>query len=263
MKKVLFAVAALATISTIPATAADMRARPVQKAPAMVAAMPAWNWSGFYIGGQVGYQWSDDDHSVTATGVPGFGTFGPFLFESDGAVYGGHAGFNWQAGQWVFGIEGDYEGSNVEGDGTFFPTGLSSTFNLEQKWQASLCGRLGWVAWDRALIYATGGVAWAKFSNSGTFDTGGATITEGSSDTVNGWTIGGGIEWAMWQNWSARIEYRYTDFDSFSFTSTNFAPAVVTTDDLTFHTVRVGLSWRFGDWGKGPMAGKGPVVGKY
>ena len=265
MKKVLFAVAALATVSTIPAIAADMRARPApayKAAPAMVA---AHNWTGFYIGGQVGYQSSDDDHSNTSSSADGT-TTGPFLFDSDGAVYGGHAGFNWQVGQWVWGIEGDYEGSGVDG-GYTLATGIGaspagSSLSLEQKWQASIRGRLGW-AWDRALLYVTGGFAWSEFDVGFTTPAGGG-FAETLNDTMSGWTIGAGVEWALWQNWSARVEYRYTDFDSFSRPTTVLPIATtINVDDLNFHTIRFGVSWRFGDWGKGPMAGKGPVVGKY
>ena len=269
MKKVLFAVAALATISTLPAIAADMRARPApvyKAAPAMVA---AYNWTGFYIGGQVGYQWNADDHTVSGVvpvAVGGPGPVGPFFFESDGAVYGGHAGFNWQAGQWVFGVEGDFEGSSVKEDFSISLLGGTATLAFEQKWQASLRARLGWALWDRGMIYATGGAAWADFENSLVIFAGpGGPLTEPPfGDTVSGWTIGAGAEWALWQNWTGRIEYRYTDFESFGVAAAVSVPGgSATIDNLKYHTVRAGLSWRFGDWGKGPMAGKGPVVGKY
>ena len=260
MKKLLFVTIALVAMSSIPAVAADMRARPAPVYKAAPAAMvAAYNWTGFYLGGQAGYQWSAEDHTVASTGTT---TVGPFPFDSKGAVYGGHAGFNWQTGQWVFGIEGDYEGSSVDGFTAVAPFGLASTFAFDQKWQASLRGRLGWAFWDRGMVYATGGVAWAKFNNTGIFDVlgvGPGPQAETWSDTVHGWTIGAGVEWALlpnWNNWTGRVEYRYTDFDGFSIPSTTVPGATVTTDNLKFHTVRIGLSYRFGDWGKGPMVAR-------
>ena len=237
MKTFLLAGAALVAISLVPTMAADLGARPVYKAP--VAAMPAENWTGFYIGGQVGYQWNADDQSVSA----------------DGVVGGGHAGFNWQFGQWVLGAEGDFEGSGVKGDGTIpatAPVG-PGTYSIDQNWQASLRGRLGWT-WDRFMIYATGGGAWGNFDAVAT-NTGG--VSERWKDTLSGWTVGAGAEWGLWDNWTSRIEYRYTDFKSFDGTSSVISPgSSFGTDDLKFHTVRAGLSYRFGDFGKGPMVAK-------
>ena len=223
----------------------------------------AYNWTGFYVGGQVGYQWATDDHSHTSSSANST-TTGPFLYDSDGAVYGGHAGFNWQVGQWVWGIEGDWEGSGVDGGFTLAtPTlggGAGDSIAFEQKWQASLRGRLGW-AWDRTLLYVTGGAAWGKFDVA--FAAPSVGFAETLSDTLSGWTIGAGAEWAFWDNWSARVEYRYTDFDSFSRPTTVLPLATtISVDDVSYHTVRFGVSYRFGGFGKDPV-GKGPVVSRY
>ena len=112
------------------------------------------------------------------------------------------------------------------------------------------------------MLYTTGGVAWGKFDATAVNTPAGTSETW--SDTLTGWTVGAGVEWALWQNWTGRVEYRYTSFDKFTGVSSVVSPGgSFGTDDLTFHTVRAGLSWRFGDWGKGPMAGKGPVVTRY
>ena len=216
------------------ANAADLGRRPVYKAPPAAVVGP-YNWSGFYIGGQVGYQWGD--HSVSATEVPGLGTAGPFGFSSDGVVGGDHAGFNWQTGQWLFGIEGDFEASGVDGDLTVSVFGTdTSILGFEQKWQASLRGRLGW-AFDRSLIYVTGGGAWSRFEHTGSFDTtgvlGGPLVEPAWGNTASGWTIGGGFQHAFTDNLSARLEYRYTDFDSFNHASVAVPGATVHTNDLT------------------------------
>ena len=257
MKKLLFVTIALVAMSSIPAVAADLRAKPAPVYKAAPALAAPYNWTGLYVGGQVGYQWSAEDHTISSSGTT---TVGPFPFASKGAVYGGHAGFNWQFGQWVAGIEGDYEGSSVDGFTAVAPLGLASTFAFDQKWQASLRGRLGWAWWDGGMVYATGGIAWSKFDNVGIFDVTGARTTDiWSSGTLTGWTIGAGVEWAFspsWPNLTGRVEYRYTDFGDFTFASVAVPGATVLTDKLTFHTVRIGLSYRFGDWGKGPMVAR-------
>jgi outer membrane immunogenic protein len=248
MKRLFVASVIFVGLSSL-AQAADLprRTAPVYKAPPVVAA--PFSWSGFYIGGQVGYQWGGD-HNITATDAPGPTTLGPFPFKSNGIVGGGHAGVNWQTGQWVLGIEGDFEGSGVDGNLNVSVFGTdTSVLSFKQKWQASLRGRLGW-AFDRNLLYVTGGGAWSKFTHDATFDTtgvlGGPLVEPSWSDTVSGWTIGVGLEHAFTQNLSARVEYRYTDFDSFSHASVAVPPATVHTNDLTYSTVRVGLSYRFG-----------------
>ena len=99
-------------VGTVSASAADLAARPYTKAPVAVAAV--YNWTGFYIGGQVGYAWGDNRTTefVTATGLPsGFNQ----NYNTDGVVGGVHAGYNWQFGQFVFGLEGDVEGADIKG----------------------------------------------------------------------------------------------------------------------------------------------------
>ena len=111
MKKIALAAAAL-VIGTASASAADLAARPYVKAPAPIAVV--YNWTGFYIGAQVGYAWGDNStrEFVTVTGLPtGFNQG----FNTDGFVGGGHLGYNWQFGQFVFGLEGDIEGADING----------------------------------------------------------------------------------------------------------------------------------------------------
>ena len=267
MKKLLLVGVALVAISSVPAIAADMGARPAPVYKAAPAVVAPNNWTGFYVGGQVGYQWSDSD--LTSTLAVPFGGFpaGTLLssneLDAHGVVGGGHVGFNWQSGQLVFGIEGDFEWSGVDGSDIVLPTatafGLGAVpgpFAFSQNWQASLRGRLGWV-WDRFMVYATGGVAWMDYDLAITG--GGPPVTVSASHTATGWTIGGGLEWGMYANWTARLEYRFTQFKSESFTGPAGGPfAAVSSfgDDVDFHTVRVGLSYKFGDWGKGPVVGR-------
>ncbi len=113
----------------------------------------------------------------------------------------------------------------------------------------SLRARLGW-AWDRALIYATGGLAYASFDTGDNNFLGvgiNPFFANGDDDTVWGWTIGAGVEWAFTNNLTARLEYRYTSFDRDN--NTFFVtPGFNTDDSADFHAVRLGVSYKFGTY---------------
>ena len=243
-------------------------------AASMVGAMPPYYWSGLYVGAQAGYQWGDSEFTeigeAGSTVTPGTQT-GAGILAAKGVVGGGHVGVNWQVGQIVFGVEADFEGSGVDGAGTIIASTGNSAFNFEQKWQGSVRGRIGW-ARDRVLTYVTGGVAFAEHELALAFPATGtplATLTR--NETWTGWTLGTGVEWALWNNWTARLEHRYTKFEEERALGTTADPSTGTATfagfsyggDIKYHTIRAGLSYRFGDWGKGPVAGKGPVVTKY
>lgn len=240
MKLKLATLTAVAVVLAAPAFAADL-GRPITKAPAYVAA-PIVNWNGFYVGGQVGYQFGRNRVTELPSGFGGD-------YDVDGVVGGGHLGYNFQFGNFVLGIEGDIEGSGVEGNGLVAP-GVNSAF--ESRWQASLRGRLG-MTYGNALLYVTGGAAWADiktiYNNPGFPPQVGDTF----KDTQTGWTVGAGAEWMFAPAWSARVEYRYTDFGRFTdvLPTSGFGNY---RNDVDFHTVRVGVSYHFGG---------GPVVANY
>ena len=245
MKKVLLAGAAIAalTLGAFPAAAADLSNRPVYKAPMSVPVV--YNWTGFYIGGHVGYGWGSSDWNQTAS------SFGLALDRSvtsanqNGFLGGGQVGVNWQTGMWVFGVEGDWSWTDANGCSghTVFPAYSGCTNN---NWYATVTGRLG-VAFDRSLIYAKGGVAFADQDQSITFA--GVTTTNTPSNTRTGWTVGAGWEYALWDNWSAKIEYDFMDFGKesvgFNYTAN---PAGLTERwniDEQVHVVKLGLNYRF------------------
>jgi outer membrane immunogenic protein len=166
--------------------------------------------------------------------------------DNDSFLAGVHAGYNYQFGSIVVGIEGDVEGlfgddedddfSGVVFNGT---TGLPATYAFNSNtldWQGSIRARVGF-AFDRAMIYATGGFAFGGVS--GGFTQG---LLDNNDDTLTGWTLGAGLEYAFTNNLTTRIEYRYTNFSGNEsvFNGVNFGG-----DDLDFHTVRVGLSYKF------------------
>lgn len=184
----------------------------------MDQAAASYDWSGFYVGLQAGGGWANmRDNSA----VP------PVSYNLNGFMLGAHAGYNFQHGNVVFGLEADvnynWNRAVLGGPGFFGST----------PWDASVRGRLGY-AIDRTLIYATGGIA---FTNLGV-DRAIAPVRVDLGYT--GWTAGIGVEHAFTKNLTARIEYRYTDFGS----ATLPAPFVGTVG-LTKSQALVGISYKF------------------
>lgn len=230
-------------------SAADMPVRaPVYKAPPVVA--PVYNWTGFYVGGHVGYGWaSDTETQLVGTLFFPAGTAG--TINSNGVLGGVQAGFNYQVSNWVFGVEGDFSWTNANGSttgvSTLFP-GVTSTSTAQYDSYATVTGRVGY-AWDNWLVYAKGGGAFARVEYGGSsFVPGpGTLVANPISDTLSGWTAGGGLEYGFLNNWSAKAEYNYLDFGT---TQRAFTVAGIvgpaTNFDTHVHMVKFGLNYRFG-----------------
>ena len=220
---------AFAGLTLTMAQAADIEATPA-----------AYDWSGPYVGLQGGYAWGDNDASMQSFRVP------PLTVDSidiDGWLGGIHAGYLWQNDSFVFGVEGDGEFADIDGE-TDVTRGQEVVGQLEQEidWLASLRLRAGFAV-DRALFYATGGLAVGGVEASASYQI--PAYSSGKNDTEWGWTAGGGVEYAFTDDLSARIEYRYTDLGDTKETPPDdrFPPFEV---ENTFHAVRAGLSWHFG-----------------
>ncbi|MBR1120845.1 porin family protein [Bradyrhizobium lablabi] len=234
MKRSGLVILALAA-SVSAACAADMPA--AARAPVKAPISPAFNWSGFYVGVMGGYGWSD------RASVNGFATTGN---DFSGGFAGGTVGFNYQpvGSAFVIGIEADAAWADI---------GRSTTVGIvtvADKMQAfgSVTGRVGFAA-DTVLLYAKGGYAWLNNEISGTAL--GVTISE--SQTHNGWTVGGGVEFAFAGNWSAKGEYMFARYSEQTYLAALAPPGLSVGFDV--HTVKAGINYRFG-WG-------GPVVAKY
>lgn len=245
MKKFLLAgVALIALSATAPVLAADLGARTYTKAP-MMAPAAVYNWTGFYIGGHVGGAFSDRSND--------FGTaFALGNNDSNGRFLGGvQAGYDWQMGtNWVLGVEGQYSWLDRSDYNNPGAAGLF-TFNSDRRGLGSVTGRLGYT-WGPAMLYAKGGYAWSDNRDYMTFNT--LPVTSFNRGSRDGYTIGGGLEYMFAQNWSAKVEYMYYDFDrNFSGTSGAFTGSGRYRDDE--HTVKVGLNYRLG-WGA-------PVAARY
>ena len=154
--------------------------------------MPFYNWGGIYVGLNAGYTFG----TVSPTGLGNFNT--------NGFLGGGTVGFNYQWAAIVAGLEGDWDYSNVSTTDTFPGAGT-----FQSNWVATARGRLGY-AFDRILVFATGGAAFAPAS------------IPGFSTTMTGWTGGAGVEVAVAPNWTVKAEYLYIDFPNPSLGGTNF-----------------------------------------
>jgi outer membrane immunogenic protein len=191
-------VAAVLAAAPVAAQAADV-VRPAYRTAAGVV----YNWTGFYAGAHVGFLDTDGD---------------------SGVLGGGQIGFNHQVGQWVFGVEGDISATSI---GNSVNLGwVQASGSLD--WVSTFAGRFGY-AFDRWLVYGKLGAAWAHSS----WDVSSPLILDprccgSGSDTSSGWMLGFGTEYALRNNWSAKIEYNMMDFN----------PG-------TIHVVKAGVNYRF------------------
>jgi outer membrane immunogenic protein len=258
MRRLRFACVALILLASAgSAVAADLGAPTYRKAPPMAPPPPVYNWSGFYFGGNIGGGWSSlSDTVVTPFAGGAFPAGSSFATNNLSGVLGGvQAGFNWQfGGPWVIGFEGDYMWADLTGNGTSisvpFPA-VSFVENSKITDIALATGRLGYAV-NNWLFYAKGGGAWGQGSSTSQTFLNGAVVDATSTGTVNraGWTIGGGIEWAFFNNWSAKIEYNHVDFGTQSVTvNGTFGPVAGAVSNVsgrdTVDIVKAGINYRF------------------
>ena len=248
------------------------------KAPPPPVAAPIYSWTGFYVGGNVGYSWGspNSDYVFTEGGLTPQTFAHSNALDFTGAIGGVQVGYNWQAPNlWVVGFEADWQGSSEKASlgysdpyaFDYFPSfpldvtgAVTTNYDANILWLGTVSGRMGYT-WDRLLIYATGGLAYGDVRISGTSnDSGGGFFGTGpityngtarfDASRVNmGWTAGGGIEGALTNNWSWKVEYLYVDLGSLSL----FAPGPFPTDPenvavqakFTDSIVRAGLNFRF------------------
>jgi outer membrane immunogenic protein len=246
MKRLLGGIA-LSALLAAPAMAADLR-MPVKAAPVVVA---AYNWSGCYIGGHVGYLRADKGFVGDNPGTPTFG-LDRGSHDADGVLAGGQVGCNYQTGSWVFGIQGDGAWSNADGSHTD-PLNNVFGWRTEVEWLVSVTGRVGY-AFDRLLLYVKGGYAWERDRHEVLIVATGA-VDANARVTRGGWTVGGGAEYGLTPNWSIFAEYNYYDFGDKSVTFHDAAGAFYTRAriDETKHVAKIGLNWR---WGANPVVAR-------
>jgi outer membrane immunogenic protein len=277
MKKILLgSVATGALMAAGSANAADLGTRPVYKAPPVVAPIPTFSWTGCFVGAHGGWGWGRKDIHEHATFSSASAFSGSNSADTSGAIFGGQVGCDYQfSSNFVVGIQGDLAGARLTSDrfcdpSFCEPTGSSGLLQVRTDWLASVTARVGVTGWlPRTLLYVRGGVAWVKDRWTFTDVDGlgvGASNSEPAESSVftqtrTGWTIGGGIEYAVAPNWSVFAEFNHYDFG----TKNLFHGATTSGSTRTFdisttqriESVRVGVNYRF-NFGKAT-----PVVARY
>ena len=280
MKKFL-TTAAFVALSSATAFAADLP----MKAP-MFAPAPVFSWTGFYVGGHVGAGWGTTESNIDVGRTLVSNGIDPVALalvlplaqtQMNGFLGGIQAGYNWQSGLIVFGIEGDFSGADIKGNS---PCLLILNCSSKVRWTADITGRLGATVGDRGLLYVKGGAAWInrKYSVGNSV---GVSFLDGEGDTVNlfgavhgsvtdtrlGALLGTGIEYSVTRNWSVKLEYDYMDFGDhneivpfvasggFSHVGANGGPTSTGSGSFPFnvnmnlrdqvHTVKVGANYHF------------------
>jgi outer membrane immunogenic protein len=273
------AVAVSAMLGFGAASAADLPVKSLR----MVAA-PASSWTGFYIGGNAGYGWSDGPITLS-NGDPDF--FGPAIFPDRaipaklntnprGFIGGAQAGYNFQSGQWVYGVETDIQYANINGTGSlttdlgaaplFYPV-LATTQQEKLDWFGTLRARLGFTPTPQLLAYVTGGLAYGHASASTNVTIpppdpscpllNGFCSAGSAAKTMAGWTVGAGAEYAIARNWTVKAEYLYYNLgrQDYRLQSLNDpTQGATSTAEFSGNIVRLGVNYRFGP---------SPVVAKY
>ncbi len=228
--------------------------------PVYKAAPPAvYNWTGCYVGGQVGVGAQTDGFATTSS--EGFYANNGTNANGWGAVAGGQIGCNYQTGMLVVGVEADGLWSGITNQGTFtegftgssFSEGFSNT--ARNNWDVDIAARVG-VAFDRVLIYGKGGVAWGGFNFSWSVpnsEGGAGVFSEGysGSATLPGALIGIGLEYGLTEHWTAKIEYNYIAFAQESVTfpiSVDGVPTGYTytaSEGATKQLIKIGINYKF------------------
>jgi outer membrane immunogenic protein len=263
MKRIVFA-ATLAALAMTPALAADML---VKKAPPP-APVPAWSWTGFYAGLNVGGGWANTDwfEDVSGSGGGGPPGFHDGSVNSSGVIGGGQIGFDYQRGWAVFGIQADADAAGIRGSASCFPQVAMTVQSCSTKIDSlgTVTGRFG-AAFDRTLYYVLGGFAWEheRLNNPATFaGTPGVLFNPEFSGTRAGATVGAGLERSLSGNWSVFVQYNYMGFGRRALVFHETNPAALALGALPFteiiredvHVIKAGINYRF-NWGV-PYAAK-------
>ena len=250
----------LATAIAGPASAADM-SMPM-KAPSYA---PAFSWTGTYLGANVGGIWGKFDVNPATTNnlTGGVGAPGVMSIKNSSLIGGFQAGYNWQVGQWVLGFEQDYQFTGLKQTATFAaPAGLfvaGDSMSVKTDYLAATRARVG-MAWDRALVYAAGGLETGQFDVSSTYVGRGAggspALGFTDADKLHfGFNVGAGIDYAVTNNVFIGIEYRYLDLGKETYNLGAFTPAgaaaqtVSNTVDLKASEVTARLNFKLSGLG--------------
>jgi outer membrane immunogenic protein len=263
MQKIL-AVAVMATALGIGgASAADLNSRSMKDVPAYV---PGGVWSGFYVGGNGGYGWSGKNSDILTDAYHDYNPtegYDSAALSTQGGFGGGQIGYNIQKDRLVFGIEADFQGSDVKGSKSSAAldnyqdqdvlTGATVSSTLD--WFGTVRARLGY-ATGNSLVYVTGGLAYGGVKDTLVGETisvhavDSAVLADSRSATLTGYTVGGGIETMLTPAWSVKAEYLYIDlgstshlFSEYEFGNLDYGAAGADISH-TYNVVRAGLNYK-------------------
>ncbi len=230
------------------ARAADMPA----KAPPAPAPVSTYNWTGWYVGGNIGYGWgANTGNGYTSFIDPAVILFGPDFFALGGNVLpgvdphgitgGGQIGYDWQVSPlWVLGVVADLQASSMKASaigaasiGAF--TGITESNSAQVDWFGTVRGKVGYAA-NNFLVYGTGGLAYGEVkANTGFNDpsngAGAVNFAGSTSSTKAGWSLGGGVEYALSSSWRVGAEYLYVNLGTISTTETQSTRLAIPTGD--------------------------------
>ena len=217
MKKFLLASLGVLALGVTAASAADIPRPHPMPAKAPIFVPPPFSWTGGYIGINAGGGWGRSSFSSP---------FSSGSFDTSGGLVGGTLGYNWQADQIVFGLEGDIDWSNMRGSA---PCG-ATTCETRNNWLGTARGRLGY-SLGEFMPYVTGGLAVGDIKTS-------IAGVGSANETKAGWTVGGGLEAHISGPWTAKVEYLYVDLGS---------GGSVAGSDASYRSniVRAGLNYKF------------------
>jgi outer membrane immunogenic protein len=257
MKKLLIAGAALAALIGTPALAADL----TYKAPSPPPP-PAWSWTGFYVGVNAGYSLAKDPFTQTLDegGIALISSTADSRVTPNGGVFGGQAGYNYQVGNIVVGVEGDFQWSGARdtagcGIECFNEGGMAAiigTAEQQIKWFGTARGRVGYTNNDW-LLYVTAGGAWGEVDATTAINVpmSVGALSNTTSITKSGGVFGGGVEVHLGGQWTAKAEYLYMDLgninDTLGITGLGLggpAAALTTNSKIQDNIVRAGLNFK-------------------
>jgi outer membrane immunogenic protein len=255
MKSILsLGAAALLVSASGLAFAADLPGRRSAPAPMPVVYAPIFTWTGFYVGANAGYRFGHNRTDFRYSSAPPAGILPPGLKDDKGSFTGGvQAGYNYQIGSMVLGAEGDvnYLGAGKRQSFTGSSGLLTSSVSTQAKtdWLGTARVRAGF-AFDRALVYGTGGLAFGnvKGSAAASLNTG-AAWAGSKSDTAVGYAVGAGVEYALTNNLTTKVEYLYYNLGDQKTALTASGPAggftIGSKAKVDGNIVRAGLNYKF------------------
>ena len=206
------------------------------------------DWSGFYFGANLGRPiGSTQTDFPISNGL----VLHPPSADMSGVSGGIQAGYNWQAGAMLLGLETDFQGTNARSSlqtpcvAGICATPTSAHYDQRISWFGTIRARAGY-AFDRAVIYATGGFAYARIATDAYAVAGASTAALNRSRIVGGWTVGGGIELMLASNWTGKVEYLFAGFDRIDSTMGAIGPVTIgDRSRIGLNIIRAGINYRF------------------